>query len=203
MLVLDWDEDIVLEWSDLYLEEVVDFFGVRLLCGFLNVVDFCFRLVKKNMPNFLLFFKYDWYHQFKVCIDLVGYDCPGKFYRFTIIYYLLSLVFNARLHLITQTNELGGILSNYMLFKSLNWSERELWDMYGVLVYHHPDLRRILTDYGFNNFPLRKDFPLTGFLELMYSDYIKNVEYREVELSQDFRKMEYMKSWQSFTSKAV
>lgn len=66
--------------------------------------------------------------------------------------------------------------------------------MYGVLVYHHPDLRRILTDYGFNNFPLRKDFPLTGFLEIMYSDYIKNVEYREVELSQDFRKMEYMKS---------
>ena len=67
--------------------------------------------------------------------------------------------------------------------------------MYGVLVHAHPDLRRILTDYGFNNFPLRKDFPLTGFVELLYSDYIKNVEYREVELTQDFRKMEYSKAW--------
>lgn len=81
-----------------------------------------------------------------------------------------------------------------MLYKSLNWSEREVWDMYGIMFLQHPDLRRLLTDYGFNNFPIRKDFPLTGFVELVYTDYIKNVEYREVELTQDFRKTAYYKN---------
>jgi NADH:ubiquinone oxidoreductase subunit C len=175
----------------------------RLFNIYLNIIEFCCRAVKKNIPNMLLFLKYDWYHQFQICIDLIGYDRPGKLYRFTIIYYLLSLVFNTRIHLLTQTDELTGLLSNYMLFKSLNWSERELWDMYGILIYFHPDLRRILTDYGFSNFPLRKDFPLSGFVELVYSDYIKNVEYREVELSQELRKTGYKKPWKSSVSKAV
>jgi len=87
---------------------------------YLNIIEFCFFTAKNNVPRLLVFFKYDWYHQFKVCVDLVGYDRPGKKYRFTVIYYLLSLVFNNRLHIITQTDELTGLVSNFMLYKSLN-----------------------------------------------------------------------------------
>lgn len=130
-------------------------------------------------------------------MDIIAYDQPGKVYRFTIIYYLLSLTYNNRLQLITQTNELKGLDSAVMLYSSANWSEREVYDMYGIMFMSHPDLRRILTDYGFSGFPLRKDFPLTGYQELVYSDYSKTTEYRPVELTQDFRKTTYDKPWKA------
>lgn len=153
------------------------------------------RTVKHNIPTVLLTLKYDWYKQFISCMDIIAYDQPGKVYRFTIIYYLLSLTYNSRLQLITQTNELKGLDSVIMLYSSANWSEREVYDMFGIMFLYHPDLRRILTDYGFSGFPLRKDFPLTGYQELVYSDYSKTTEYRNVELTQEFRKTTYEKPW--------
>ena len=102
------------------MEETLAMFQETLLNIYFNILEFCVIIVTRYVSLFLLFFKYDWYHQFKLCVDLIGYDRPGKIYRFTIIYYLLSLVYNTRIHIITQTDELQGVLSNYMLYKSLN-----------------------------------------------------------------------------------
>ena len=163
----------------------------------INDADFSLRVTKSNVPTTLLALKYDWYKQFLLCMDIIVYDLPGKTYRFTLIYYLLSLTYNSRLQIITQVGELKALESIIMLYSSANWSEREVWDMYGILFLYHPDLRRIITDYGFSGFPLRKDFPLTGFVELVYSDYNQNTDYRPVELTQDLRKTAYHKHWNS------
>jgi NADH:ubiquinone oxidoreductase subunit C len=128
-------------------------------------------------------------------MDLIVFDQPGKIYRFTLIYYLLSILYNSRFQILIQTDTLKSIESIYMLFKSANWSEREVWDMFGIFILFHPDIRRILTDYGFKWFPLRKDFPLTGIKEMNYSDFIKNTKYFRVELMQDFRNTDYNKLW--------
>jgi len=124
-------------------------------------------------------------------MDIIAYDEPGKTYRFTVIYYLLSLSYNSRLQLITQTSDLKGLDSSIVVYSGNNWSEREVYDMYGILFLQHPDLRRILTDYGFKWYPLRKDFPLTGFVELVYSDFSKMTDYRPVELAQELRNTIY------------
>jgi NADH:ubiquinone oxidoreductase subunit C len=107
-------------WATTYMNETGRVFEACLANIYLNIIEFCFSTVKTNIPRLLVFFKYDWYHQFKICVDLIGYDRPGKKFRFTVIYYLISLVFNNRLHLFTQTDELNGLLSNFMIYKSLN-----------------------------------------------------------------------------------
>jgi NADH:ubiquinone oxidoreductase subunit C len=152
-------------------------------------------VVKKNISLLITFFKFDWLHQFTMCVDILAYDQPGKKLRFTVIYYLLSLTYNTRLHLVTQLGDLQGLETVYMLYKSANWSERELWDMFGILIFYHPDLRRILTDYGFAGFPLRKNFPVSGYKELFYSEFIKNTKYRAVELLQARRDYIYSANW--------
>jgi len=182
-------------WSTMYHSATSNQYLTRTQCQHITNSDFSLRATKHNIPTTLLALKYDWYKQFVSCMDIIAYDQPGKVHRFTIIYYILSLTYNSRLQLITQTNELKGLDSIVMLYSSANWSEREVYDMYGIIFLYHPDLRRILTDYGFMNFPLRKDFPLTGYYELVYSDYSKMTEYRTVELSQDFRKTTYTKPW--------
>ena len=121
------------------------------------------------------------------CIDLVIYDRPSKNNRFTFIYLLLSTVYNTRTRIITQVNELQSVLSLHLLFASLNWSEREGWDIFGVFFINHTSLRRILTDYGFKGHPLRKDFPLTGFYELNYNDTKQQILYSTIKLTQEFR----------------
>lgn len=120
-----------------------------------------------------------------MCVDIIAYDQPGKKFRFTVIYYLLSVVYNTRLHIVSQLGDIQGLETIYMLYKSANWSEREVWDMFGILFFYHPDLRRILTDYGFSGFPIRKNFPVSGYKELFYSDFIKNTKYRALELLQE------------------
>lgn len=157
--------------------------------------ELSFRVVKKNISNLLLFFKIDWLHLFSICIDIIAVDQPGKKYRFTIIYYLLSIFYNVRIQIFTQTTALAGLDTISMLYKSANWSEREVWDLFGIIFWYHPDLRRILTDYGFSGFPLRKDFPLTGFKELIYSDFSKKTKYRKVEIAQEFRTFFFFNPW--------
>lgn len=167
----------------------------RQKCFHISYTDFSFRVVKKNLTSILTFCKFDWFHKFTIAIDIITYDQPGKIYRFTVVYYLQSLTLNSRLQVITQLDNLQHVETVTLLYKSANWSEREIWDMYGIFVILHPDLRRILTDYGFSGFPLRKDFPLSGYVELMYSDQQKNPVYKKVELTQEFRTYSYYNPW--------
>lgn len=125
--------------------------------------------------------------QYKVISDICVVDYPQKKNRFEIVYNLLSIRFNTRLRIKTSINELQTIESITSIFKGANWWEREAWDMYGVFFSNHPDLRRILTDYGFEGYPLRKDFPLTGYTEVRYNELKKRVVNEPISLSQEFR----------------
>jgi NADH-quinone oxidoreductase subunit C len=139
----------------------------------------------------LFFLKSHSLTQFKQLVDIAVYDRPGKRYRFTVLYQLLSIYFGNRLTCVVQTDELTDLPSATVLYSGAGWLEREVWDLFGIFFTGHLDLRRILTDYGFSGFPLRKDFPLTGFLEVFYSDEQKRVIYQPVELSQEMRNFNY------------
>ncbi|XP_035758840.1 NADH dehydrogenase [ubiquinone] iron-sulfur protein 3, mitochondrial [Egretta garzetta] len=136
--------------------------------------------------------------QFKSLADLTAVDVPSRQYRFEIVYNLLSLRFNSRIRVKTYTDELTPVDSAVSVHKAANWYEREVWDMYGVFFANHPDLRRILTDYGFEGHPFRKDFPLSGYVEVRYDDEVKRVVAEPVELSQEFRKFDLNSPWEAF-----
>lgn len=136
--------------------------------------------------------------QFLNLVDIAGVDVPARQYRFEIVYNLLSLRYNSRIRVKTYTDELTPIDSINDVFKAANWYEREIWDMYGVFFANHPDLRRILTDYGFEGHPFRKDFPLSGYVELRYDDEARRVVIEPLELSQEFRKFDLASPWETF-----
>jgi len=136
--------------------------------------------------------------QFTSLVDIAGVDVPTRKYRFEIVYNLLSLRYNSRCRVKTYTDELTPIDSCDGIFKAANWYEREIFDMFGVYFSGHPDLRRILTDYGFEGHPLRKDFPLSGYLEMRYDDELRRVVYEPVELSQEYRKFDLAAPWEQF-----
>ncbi|KAK7789939.1 hypothetical protein R5R35_000721 [Gryllus longicercus] len=136
--------------------------------------------------------------QFTNLIDIAGMDVPSREYRFEVIYNLLSLRFNSRIRVKTYTDELTPLDSANDVFKAANWYEREIWDMYGVFFANHPDLRRILTDYGFEGHPFRKDFPLSGYVEVRYDDEKKRVVLEPLELAQEFRRFELSAPWEQF-----
>ena len=128
-------------------------------------------------------------------IDATVVDNINDELRFNVIYLLQSTTTNTRYALITWGSEVKPVLSLQSLFPAFNWSEREIWDMYGLFFIKHPDLRRILTDYGFVGHPLRKDFPLTGFKEVQYEDNVKQVEYGYTELAQSYRLLIFSNPW--------
>lgn len=136
--------------------------------------------------------------QFKSLADLTAVDIPTRHNRFEIVYNLLSLQFNSRIRVKTYADELTPIESIVSVHKAANWYEREVWDMYGVFFANHPDLRRILTDYGFEGHPFRKDFPLSGYVEVRYDDEVKRVVAEPVQLSQEFRKFDLHSPWEAF-----
>ena len=125
--------------------------------------------------------------QFTQLIDIIVSDVPGAMNRFSVCYLLYSPFYNVKLHLIVKVDEITPLPSMVHLFESANWLEREVWDMFGIYFTGHPDLRRILTDYGFNGQPLRKEFPLTGFKEISYADAKQNLRYDDVILAQEYR----------------
>ncbi|KAI8903847.1 hypothetical protein EDD86DRAFT_214470 [Gorgonomyces haynaldii] len=127
--------------------------------------------------------------------DICGADYPTRENRFEVVYHFLSVKYNQRLRLKTYCNETTPVPSLTGLYKGANWFEREAWDMYGIFFTGHPDLRRILTDYGFEGHPLRKDFPLTGYVEVRYDDEKKRVIAEPLELAQAFRFFEYQSPW--------
>ncbi|XP_023020445.1 NADH:ubiquinone oxidoreductase core subunit S3 [Leptinotarsa decemlineata] len=136
--------------------------------------------------------------QFSNLVDIAGMDVPSRSNRFEVIYNILSLRYNSRIRVKTYTDELTPIESCNDIYKAANWYEREIWDMYGVFFSNHPDLRRILTDYGFEGHPFRKDFPLSGYVEVRYDDEKKRVVVEPLELAQEFRKFELSAPWEQF-----
>ncbi|XP_042295136.1 NADH dehydrogenase [ubiquinone] iron-sulfur protein 3, mitochondrial [Sceloporus undulatus] len=136
--------------------------------------------------------------QFKSLTDLTAVDVPSRQNRFEIVYNLLSLRYNTRIRVKTYTDELTPVDSAVPVHQAANWYEREVWDMYGVFFANHPDLRRILTDYGFEGHPFRKDFPLSGYVEVRYDDEVKRVVAEPVELAQEFRKFDLNSPWETF-----
>jgi len=135
-------------------------------------------------------------HHYQQLMDIAGVDYPSRSERFEVVYCLLSLTRNHRLIVKVATDEAAPVPTATVLWPNAGWYEREVFDMYGVLFAGHPDLRRILTDYGFQGHPFRKDFPLTGYVELRYSEEDKRVVYEKVELAQDLRQFDFMSPWE-------
>ena len=134
--------------------------------------------------------------QFLSIIDICGADYPEREQRFDVVYHLLSPKLNRRIRVKVMTDEETPIASATAVWPGADWYERETYDLFGVLFEGHPDLRRILTDYGFDGHPLRKDFPMTGFVEMRYDDEEKRVRYEPVRLNQEFRQFDFLSPWE-------
>ena len=149
-----------------------------------------------DINEILVFLKNNDKCKFKQLIDITAVDYPEKEKRFQLVYLLLSHENNLRLTVVSNINEKGKVPSIVKFFPSANWMEREVFDMYGILFIDHPDLRRILTDYDFEGYPLRKDIPLTGHTEVRYSETDKKVIYEPVKLEQDYRNFDFESPWE-------
>lgn len=162
------------------------------------------ELVIRTRPQYiqkvLTFLRDDSQCQFRCLVDLCGTDYPEREQRFDVVYNLLSVQQNNRIRVKVATDEVTPVPSVSSVFPSAEWFEREAWDMYGVFFSDHPDLRRLLTDYGFEGHPLRKDFPLTGHVEVRYDDEQKRVVYEPVKLVQDFRSFDFLSPWEGARS---
>lgn len=165
--------------------------GKRIAVGELTFVVEAERIV-----DVLMFLRTDPACRFEVLIDICGVDWPAREQRFDVVYHLLSPRLNQRIRVKLATDAETPVPSVISVFPAANWYEREAYDMYGILFSGHPDLRRLLTDYGFQGYPLRKDFPLTGYVEVRYDDEAKRVVYEPVKLVQEFRSFDFESPWE-------
>jgi NADH dehydrogenase (ubiquinone) Fe-S protein 3 len=163
--------------------------------------EIIFEISAENLLPFFSFIKDHTQTQFKMLIDLTAVDYPSRSKRFEIVYNLLSIHHNSRIRIKTFVDELTPLDSLTNIYNSANWFERETWDMFGVFFTQHPDLRRILTDYGFEGHPLRKDFPLSGFVEVRYDDTEKRVITERLEITQEFRYFDFSSPWEILEKK--
>jgi NADH-quinone oxidoreductase subunit C len=150
----------------------------------------------ENIIAVLAFLKDDAACRFVSFIDITAADYPERERRFDMVYHLLSPYKNARIRLKLEVGEGDVVPSATGVFRGAEWFEREVFDLYGIMFSGHPDLRRILTDYGFQGHPLRKDFPTTGYVEVRYDDELKRVVYEPVKLVQEFRQFDYLSPWE-------
>jgi NADH-quinone oxidoreductase subunit C len=150
----------------------------------------------QNLIEVLRFLHDDSACRFINLTDICGVDYPGREERFEVVYHLLSPSKNQRIRIKVPTSEDKPVPSACDIYPGANWFERETYDMYGILFSGHPDLRRILTDYGFEGYPLRKDFPMTGYVEVRYDDEAKRVVYEPVQLRQEFRNFDFLSPWE-------
>ncbi len=157
------------------------------------------RVRRDSISRILSFLCNDANCLFQVLVDICGVDYPDRDERFEIVYNLLSLKHNVRVRVKVTTDESIPVPSVSQIFPAAGWFERECWDMYGVFFSEHPDLRRLLTDYGFDGHPLRKDFPLTGYVEVRYDDEQRRVVYEPVKLVQEFRSFDFLSPWEGMT----
>ena len=141
--------------------------------------------------------------QFKMLVDIAGVDYPERDERFEVVYNLLSLKLNQRVRVKLCCDESQPVPSITGVFSAAGWYEREAWDLYGILFDENPDLRRLLTDYGFEGHPFRKDFPLTGYVEVRYDEEQKRVVYEPVKLTQEFRNFDFLSPWEGMTIERV
>ncbi|QQP92134.1 NADH-quinone oxidoreductase subunit C [Skermanella sp. TT6] len=190
--------------SDQALQELSDHLQARLadviLSAGIELGELIITVQRQSIVRVMTFLRDDTSCQFKQLIDLCGADYPSREERFEVVYNLLSLKHNLRIRVKVATDEDTPVPSISEVFSAAPWFEREAWDLYGIFFSDHPDLRRILTDYGFEGHPLRKDFPLTGYVELRYDDEQKRVVYEPVKLTQDFRSFDFLSPWEGMTN---
>ena len=164
--------------------------------GFIKFEQIQITINPEEIISTLEFLKDNNICQFRQLTDIAGVDFPERLNRFDIVYHFLSFKNNVRIRVKTEISENSAIQSITQLFPAANWFEREAFDMYGIQFTDHPDLRRILTDYGFEGYPLRKDFPLTGNVEVRYDEMEKKVIYEPVKLQQDYRNFDIQSPWE-------
>lgn len=170
--------------------------GDRIGASSIHFGELTFDVDAENIVDVLSFLRDDVQCRFVSFIDICGADYPMRPKRFDVVYHLLSPYQNQRIRLRVQTDEDTPVPSVTSVYPGADWFEREAYDLYGILFTGHPELRRILTDYGFEGHPLRKDFPLTGFVEVRYDDEVKRVVYEPVELKQEFRNFDFLSPWE-------
>jgi len=164
--------------------------------GFIKFEQIQITINPEELISTLEFLKDNDICQFRQLTDIAGVDFPERLNRFDIVYHFLSFKNNVRIRVKTEISENSAIQSITQIFPAANWFEREAFDMYGIQFTDHPDLRRILTDYGFEGYPLRKDFPLTGNVEVRYDEMEKKVIYEPVKLQQDYRNFDIQSPWE-------
>ncbi len=164
--------------------------------GFIKFEQIQIAINPEDLISTLEFLKDNDICQFRQLTDIAGVDFPERLNRFDIVYHFLSFKNNVRIRVKTEISENSAIQSITQLFPAANWFEREAFDMYGIQFTDHPDLRRILTDYGFEGYPLRKDFPLTGNVEVRYDEMEKKIIYEPVKLQQDYRNFDIQSPWE-------
>lgn len=151
----------------------------------------------KYLYSLIFFLRYHTNTQYNIVSDITAIDYPEHKQRFEIVYNLLSPLYNSRLRVKTIIDEMTPLPSLTVIYPGIGWMERETWDMFGIYFYNHPDLRRILTDYGFDGFPLLKNYPLSGFLEVRYDEEQKRVVHEPIEITQEFRNFDMISPWVS------
>lgn len=158
--------------------------------------EYIIKVPASQLTKLLFFLKNHSLSRYSQLIDVSAVDYPERKFRFEVFYNLLSLTYNQRVTITVAVPESMPLDSATAIYSSAGWFERETWDMFGVFFRNHPDLRRILTDYGFKGHPLRKDFPLTGYVEVRYDDFLKRILYEEVSLAQEYRVFTLENPWQ-------
>jgi NADH-quinone oxidoreductase subunit C len=178
------------------VRHIADVLGDRLESHTIEHGELTIRVPAAEIVNVLRFLRDDQSLQFVCIVDICGVDWPERPKRFDVVYHLLSPRNNARIRIKTATDEATPVPSATAIYPGADWFEREAYDLYGILFTGHPDLRRILTDYGFQGHPLRRDFPLTGFVEVRYDDEQKRVVYEPVNLQQEYRSFDFLSPWE-------
>ncbi len=191
-----WDEAGAVEGLEEILAAIRPALSESLIEAHIRRGELTLLVARQDIRRVLLYLRDEPSLLFKQLVDLCGVDYPERELRFEVVYHLLSLHHNQRLRVKVQTDEQTPVPSVVPVHPAAAWFEREAWDMYGILFADHPDLRRILTDYGFEGHPLRKDFPLTGYVELRYDEDQKRVVYEPVKLRQDFRTFDFLSPWE-------
>lgn len=189
--------------SDEALKELGDYIGNALGAAVLKTEialgELMVTLTREAALRGIQFLRDDSTTRFDMLLDIAGVDYPDRAERFEVVYNLLSLKHNHRVRVKVATDEDTPVASIVSLYPVAGWFEREAWDLFGIFFADNPDLRRILTDYGFEGHPLRKDFPLTGYVELRYDAEQKRVVYEPVKLTQDFRSFDFLSPWEGMT----
>jgi len=176
-----------------WLEKVLASMALRIVEG--DRGDLTVITGRSHLLNLLRFLRDHTNTQYKVLVDITAVDYPQREKRFEVVYLLLSVRYSSRITVKLSVDPFEGLPTATDLFKSANWFEREVWDMFGVFFHQHPDLRRLLTDYGFEGHPLRKDFPLTGYTEVRYDEEKKRVVCEPLETAQEFRAFDFQSPW--------